>query len=264
MARRAAAEGTERIVGYARSQPDANAAAEAGAIHEVAPSVEVAVRDIDLVVLAAPPKANMALLADVARHLAGTSTVVTDVSSVKGPVAERAVELGLQSQYAGSHPLAGTHESGFEASRGDLFDGAIVYVTPVEGGERARDEVTHFWKHLMGADPVSIEAHRHDELVAWTSHLPQTVASALAVAMAKGAPSGAQIGPGARSTTRLAGSSAELWTDILMQNRDAILPTLQAMQEAQAQLREALERRDEEALCRWLERGATWRSGVDA
>ena len=49
-----------------------------------------------------------------------------------------------------------------------------------------------------------------------------------------------------------------------MQNRDAILPTLQAMQEAQVQLREALERRDEEALCRWLERGATWRSGVDA
>ena len=92
--------------------------------------------------------------------------------------------LFRSTQFAGSHPLAGTHVSGFAASDGSLFEGALVYVIPVDGGEHAHDEVVHFWKDVMGAHPVTIEAEQHDQLLAWTSHLPQSVASALAVAVA--------------------------------------------------------------------------------
>ncbi len=229
----------------------------------MATTLDQAVTGADLVVLAAPPRANLALLADVAKLIVGGATIATDVSSVKRPSVERAAQLGLQAQFAGSHPLAGTHGSGFEVSDANLFDGALVYVTPVKGGERAHDEVVDFWKRSMGAHPVTIDAELHDQLLAWTSHLPQSAASALAVAVADHGPRGATFGPGARSTTRLAASNSEMWTDVLMQNREPVLRALGALADAQAELRDALEQRDEGRVRAWLERGAGWRRGIE-
>ena len=263
IARRAAAEGIERIVGYSRHRPDAIAAARAEAITDVATTLDQAVTGADLVVLAATPGANLALLADVAKRIAGAATIVTDVSGVKRPIVERAAALGLQKQFAGSHPLAGTHVSGFAASDDNLFEGALVYVTPVDGGGRAHDEVAHFWKGVMGAHPVTIEAEQHDQLLAWTSHLPQSVASALAVAVADHGPRGATFGPGARSTTRLAAGSSDMWKDILIQNREPVLRALGALADAQDELREALEQTDGVRVRAWLERGAAWRRGLE-
>jgi len=229
----------------------------------VATTLDQSVAGADLVVLAASPGANLALLADLAKRIAGGATIVTDVSSVKRPIVERAAALGLQTQFAGSHPLAGTHVSGFDASDANLFEGALVYVTPVDGGHGVHDEVVHFWKDVMGAHPVTIEAEQHDQLLAWTSHLPQSVASALAVAMADRGPRGATFGPGARSTTRLAASSSDMWTEILMQNREPVLRALGALADAQAELREAMEQMDEARVRAWLERGAAWRRGIE-
>lgn len=229
----------------------------------MATTLDQAVTGADLVVLAAPPGANLALLADVAKRIAGGKAIATDVSSVKRPIVERAAALGLQAQFAGSHPLAGTHASGFDASDAKLFDGALVYVTPVDGGDRAHDEVVHFWKEVMNAHPVTIEAEQHDQLLAWTSHLPQSASSALAVAVADSGPRGATFGRGARSTTRLAASSSDMWTDILMQNREPVLRALKALADAQAELREALEQMDEARVRAWLERGAAWRRGIE-
>jgi len=263
VARRAAAEGVDRIIGYARHRPDAIAAAKAGAITDVATTLEQAVRGAEFVVLAASPGSNLDLLGEVAKRTAGGETILTDVASVKRPITERAVELGVQARFAGSHPLAGTHASGFEASDTNLFEGVVVYVTPVKDGERAHDEVVDFWQRTMGAHPVTIAAEQHDQLLAWTSHLPQSVASALAVAMAEQGPRGATFGPGARSTTRLAASGSDMWTDVLMQNREPMLQALDGLAKAQGELREALEARDEERLRAWLQRGAQWRRGID-
>ena len=262
VARRAAAEGIGRIIGYSRHRPDAIAAAKAGAITEVATTLEQAVRGAELVVLAAFPKSNLDLLGKVAKRT-GAETILTDVSSVKRPITERAVELGVQARFAGSHPLAGTHASGFAASDTNLLEGAVVYVTPATDGERAHDEVVDFWKRTMRAHPVTIAAERHDQLLAWTSHLPQSVASALAVAMAEHGPRGATFGPGARSTTRLAASGSDMWTDVLMENREPMLQALDGLAKAQGELRDALEANDGVRLRAWLERGAQWRRGID-
>src|SRR6185295_6620900 len=123
------------------------------------------------------------------------------------------------------HPLAGTHGSGFTAARPDRLRGCIVYVceTGAPGGDRAARRVMSFWEQVLEAQPVLIDPVAHDRQLAWTSHLPQAVASALAKTLADRGLAGVSFGTGARDTTRLAASSPDLWLDILLYNREAIV-----------------------------------------
>jgi prephenate dehydrogenase len=140
---------------------------------------------------------------------------------------------------------------------------AIVYVTPAGGGDDAAREFADFWATVYGAGPVLIEAPAHDRVVAWTSHLPQAVASALAAAFVRAGPSGVTYGTGARDTTRLAASNAEMWRDILLLNREAVLEALDGMEDELGELRRTLAGGDDAGLARWLERGGAWRRGLE-
>jgi prephenate dehydrogenase len=252
------------LIGYSPTPTEAVAAAKAGAITDIASSAAEVAASSDLVILAAPPGANLQLLSDLAPNIQSGTALVTDVSSVKSPIVDRASKLGLSQRFAGSHPLCGTHESGFAAARSDLLRGAIVYVSPLREGQAAADEVSDFWKRVCGALPVVMEAKQHDRLLGWTSHLPQAVASALAVALSRSGPKGTSFGSGARDTTRLAVSSVEMWCDIMMLNSEAVLEALDAFDEAEAVLRAALREENRERLASWLEAGAAFRKGLDA
>jgi prephenate dehydrogenase len=260
---RAARSGVTRVVGYAASARDRAEAARAGAITEVAHGAEQVARDVELVVLAVPPAASLELLRRLASTLRDRPVLCTDVSSVKAPIVELARTLHLDSVFAGSHPFAGTQASGFEAAREDLLTSQVVYVTPVGPDPRPAAEVTDFWDRVIGMRPVAISAEQHDRQLAWTSHLPQVVASALAGALAGLGPEGATYGPGARSTTRLASSSVEMWTDIFRMNRTAILETMAGFSGVFEGLRVALSREDEDAVATWLSRAAEWRRMLD-
>lgn len=259
----AARAGIPRILGYALSPADGVAAARAGAVTEVSTRAEQAVERADLVVLAAPPRATLDLIDRLAPALSARRCLCADVSSVKTAIVRRAVARGLTELFAGSHPFAGTHESGFTAARPDMFAGEIVYVTPAEGGERAGAEVADFWERVIGAHPVIMTPERHDMFVAWTSHLPQAVASALAVALAEHSPDGARVGAGARSTTRLAASSVSMWTDVLLLNREPVLEALEGLDRAVGTLRKALDAGDAAAIGEWLQSGHAWRRQLD-
>jgi prephenate dehydrogenase len=189
---------------------------------------------------------------------------VTDVGSVKRAIVARAEHLGLERRFAGSHPMAGTHERGFAASRGDLFRGAVVYVTPARDGAAAASEIAHFWESVLEARAVIIDAARHDHQLAATSHVPQIVASLLGHFLAARTPPGATLGPGARDTTRLAASNPDLWTEVLLLNRDEVLPALRALEEPLGALERALETGDARAVHDWLEHAAVWRRGFGA
>ncbi len=256
---RAAQAGVRRIVGYSPLPAEGVAALKAGAITEVAERPQRVVEAADLVVLAAPPGANLRLLCDLQRDLQRRGRLCTDVTSVKRPVVELAQRLGLERVFAGSHPLAGTHESGFAAAKPSLLDGAVVYVTPLAGGERAGEEVADYWAGVHGAQPVTCEAAEHDRILAWTSHLPQAVASALAAALSRAGPRAVTVGPGARDTTRLAASDPRLWHDVLLLNREALLSALDAMEGELGRLRHALTTGDGAELSAWLEAGRAWR-----
>ena len=262
LARRAKLAGIATVIGWSPDGAERVAAAQQGALDDTPHHPRDVARAAELLVLAAPPAANLQLLGTLASHLA-SGALVTDVGSVKRAIVARAEALGLGARYAGSHPLAGSHHRGFEASRADLFRGAVVYVTPAAGGENAAREIAHFWESVCEAHPVLLDAARHDAQVAITSHAAQVVASLLGTFLARRLPSGATLGPGARDTTRLAASDPTLWTEILLMNRDELLPALRSLEEPLGEVERALEAGDAGALHGWLTRAAEWRRGID-
>lgn len=261
LARQAKRAGVAAVVGWSPEPPERVAAVQQGALDDAPHHARDVAAAVDLLVLAAPPAANLELLERLAPHLAA-GALITDVGSVKRAIVARAETLGLGARFAGSHPLAGTHRRGFDASRADLFTGATVYVTPTATGDAAAREVAHFWESVCGAVPVTMPADRHDAQLAVTSHVPQIVGSLLGNFLARHTPAGAGVGPGALDTARLAASDARLWTEILMLNRDRVLPALRAFEEPLGEIERALETGNAAALERWLATAAEWRRAV--
>jgi prephenate dehydrogenase len=256
--------GVGRVVGYSPNRAEGVQALKASAITELAASPEEAARGAELVVLAVPPAAILELLGPVAAVL-GSQASLTDVCSVKGPVVARAVELGIGDRFAGSHPLAGTHETGFASARPDRLRGCVVYVcesgTPLSHHTAAR--VAAFWEETLEASPVLIDPEAHDRQLAWTSHLSQAVASALARALAERGLGGLSFGSGTRDTTRLAASSPEMWTDIFLYNQQAVGEALQGLEASVSQLRTLLAGSDRAAIRSYLETAQAFRQGIE-
>jgi prephenate dehydrogenase len=256
--------GIGRVVGYSPSRGEGVAALRASAVSEVADSPARAVHGVELVVLAVPPGPTLDLIARLGPGLEAGATL-TDVCSVKAPVMARALECGLGDRFAGGHPLAGTHDSGFAAARPDRLRGCVVYVCeiPTAEGARVARGVMRFWEDVLEAQPVLIAAEAHDRQLAWTSHLPQAAAYALAKALADRQLGGVSYGPGARDTTRLAASSADMWLDILLQNRGPLVEALSAVESQVGDLRRLIETGDREGLERYLETAREFRRGLE-
>ena len=255
--------GIATVLGWSPEPAERVAAVRQGAIDDAPPRAADVARAVELLVLAAPPAANLELLGSLKPHI-GAGALVTDVGSVKRAIVARADGLGLGPRFAGGHPLAGTHAHGFAAARVDLFKGAVVYITATRDGDGAAREVAHFWESVLEAHAVLIDAAQHDHQLALTSHLPQAVASLLAHHLAHATPPGATFGPGARDATRLAASEPALWTEIFLLNRDELLPALRSLEEPLGELERALEMGNPQAVTAWLSRAAQWRRQADA
>lgn len=253
-----------RVVGYSPERREGIAALKAGAITEMADSATAAASSADLVVIAAPPAATVQLLPRISRAL-GAGAIVTDVASVKAPIVAAAVAAGLADRFAGAHPLAGTHGTGFDHASPDRLRGCVVYVcaTGSDGGERAARGVSGFWQDTLDASAVRIDAGAHDRQLAWTSHLPQAVASALAHALAERGLGPLTFGSGGLDTTRLAASSPELWTDIFLQNAAPVAEALDAAQADAGRLAALIRAGDRAALRDYLDAAAIFRRGLD-
>jgi len=256
--------GVPRVVGFSPSRADGVQALRAAAITELADSAPRALRGADFVVLAVPARVTLELIGTLGPSLE-PGAVLTDVCSVKAPVLERAAAAQLGDRFAGGHPLAGTHASGFAAARPDRLRGCVVYVceTGAPGGDRAARAVMGFWQRTLEAQPVLIDAGAHDRQLAWTSHLPQAVASALAKVLADRGLGGVSFGAGARDTTRIAASSPEMWLDVLLYNRAAVSEALASTEAGLAELRRLLEAGDAEGLRHYLAAAQRFREGLD-
>jgi prephenate dehydrogenase len=256
--------GVPRVVGHALDRGDAAEALRADAIHQIAESAAAAAEGADLVVLAVPPAAILELLGALGSHLA-PGALVTDVGSLKEPVVARACQAGLADRFAGSHPFAGTHLTGWRGAAPDRFQGATVYVCPTgaSGAEAAR-RVMEFWAEVLGAHPVLMDAAAHDRQLAWTSHLPQAVASVLARTLAREASlRDATYASGARDATRLAAGPPEMWADILLLNRAGLVVALESFGGQLTELGRLLAKGDRAGLVAFLEQGASFRRGLE-
>jgi prephenate dehydrogenase len=256
--------GVRRVVGYSPQPSEGVQALKASAITELAETPARAVQDVELVVLAVPPSATLQLIAQLAPLLGGDA-LLTDVCSVKAPVMKQAVTAGLGDRFAGGHPLAGTHETGFSSARPDRLRGCVVYIceSGTPRGHLAAQAVTSYWKHTLEASPIRIDPDLHDRQLAWTSHLPQAVACALAKTLADGGLGGVSYGSGAKDTTRLAASNPEMWLDIFLYNRPGVTEALERTEAQLLELRRLLSSGDVTALRRYLEVARAFRQGIE-
>jgi prephenate dehydrogenase len=256
--------GIPRVVGYSHARSEGVAALRAAAITEVADTPSGAVKGSDFVVLAVPPQPTLDLIGKLASSLE-PHALLTDVCSVKQVVLATAVQAGLADRFAGGHPLAGTHDSGFAAARPDRLRGCVVYVceSGSPAGYRVARAVMRFWEDVLEASPVLIDAAAHDRQLAWTSHLPQAIASALAKALGNRGLSGVSFGTGARDTTRLAASNPEMWLQIFRHNRSALVEALAGAEAGLAELRRLLDHDDEQGLRAYLTQAQQFRRGID-
>jgi prephenate dehydrogenase len=180
----------------------------------------------EVLVLAVPVGRLEAVAREAAPLVKGSTTVVTDVGSVKATVVARLEPLFAR--FVGGHPMAGSERSGLAAASASLFDGAPCVVTPTPRTDPgALDLVERLWTGL-GTAVVRMEPEVHDEWVAAVSHLPHLAAASLvnAAAGVGGGKALAVAAGGFRDTTRIAGGSPELWRDICLMNRGPVLKLL--------------------------------------
>ncbi len=213
----------ERLMIYARSPRALDEIRIAQVQAELTTNPSEAVREADVVILCIPIEAMPGLVLEMRDSLKPTA-LVTDVGSVKGSVVGE-IEPLLEGRafWIGSHPMAGSEQTGFAAARPDLFEGAAVILTPTEHTHReARRRAEQFWTSL-GANLTILSPARHDQMVAAISHIPHLAAAALVNhAMTYGKLDLA--GGGFRDSTRIASGSPDLWTEIVLANADAISP----------------------------------------
>jgi prephenate dehydrogenase len=185
---------------------------------------------------------------------------VTDVGSTKGQIAVAAGRLfntPEQAAFLPGHPMAGKERGGAELAEADLFRGAVWLFTDDPEWQRSPNGVAlvkgwREWVTAMGAKTLDLEPARHDELVAWLSHLPQFVATALSAVLEDEVGDAPELkdvgGRGLREMTRLGASPWSMWRDIAYTNTEEIERALQTLEQRLAHIRENLrtaELRDE-------------------
>lgn len=240
------------IVGVGRAQQSLQEALDLGLIDSAETDIASALHAADLVIIATPVAQTPAILKAIRPYL-GESTIITDAGSTKSDVMAYArAELGDQvNQFVGGHPIAGAEKSGPAAAMADLYLGKNVILTPdAQTSNSALDQVSRLWQQC-GAVVSHMSAQEHDSVFAAVSHLPHLLAFALVEDLAKR--SNAELlfkfaASGFRDFTRIAGSHPEMWRDIALANKTALLSELRLYQQALSDMTALLEADDSRAL----------------
>lgn len=240
------------IVGSDKRPEEARTALERGALTAVTEDPDGVAAASDVIVLATPVLGVLQWMERLAPRL-GPKQLLTDVGSTKREIAEAAgrfYPVGLTGEDRQSarvlpgHPMAGKERGGAELADAELFRGAMWLFTPVDPDRSEIEEEWRMWVGRMGARMMDLDAARHDELLAWVSHLPQMLSTALAAMLEERfgeAPEIAAIGGRAlRETTRLGASPYSMWRDVAMTNTEAIAESLHALEQELQHMRENL------------------------
>jgi len=252
------------LLTYAASDRDRELAHVSGI--PVATSVDHAVHAAGLILIAVPIDRIASVFQAVVAAAPPTATVFHAGSLQRDDAIGAAPEV--RSRLIGTHPLAGSHRSGFAAAAADLYRGATVFVER-RATSRQREDAEMFWS-LAGAARIEYAtADAHDRAMSWVSHLPQLASTAIAAAIADGlshddsdelVPRG---GPGARDVTRLAMSALDVWQPILDRAPSSTIDALRALEARVGALRSDLERRDWAALQQTWSMGRDWRTAAE-
>ena len=252
------------IVGVGRNQDSLKTAIDLGVIDAANSDVASAVQDADLILIATPVAQTPTILSAIKPHL-GTQTIITDAGSTKSDVLAYAHDvLGEKSsQFVGGHPIAGAEKSGVTAAMADLYVNKNVVLTPSANSSQHATALTKELWETCGANVSEMSAATHDSIFAAVSHLPHLLAFALVDDIAS-RPNAAQLfgfaASGFRDFTRIAGSSPEMWRDISLANKQALLNELDAYESELSTLKNMLKNDDAAGLQALFERASIARN----
>ena len=207
----------------------------------------------DLIILAAPVRGILRLLQDLDRLHPGPA-VILDLGSTKSQVLAAMAGLPERFDPLGGHPICGKEKASLAYADPDLYQGAAFVLSVLPRTSARAVELARQLVGAVGAHPVWLDSQTHDRWIAATSHLPYLLANALAQATPVEAAS--LIGPGFRSTTRLAGGYTPMMVDVLLTNREYILPALESFRQELDRLEACVRQSDETALREYLSRSA--------
>lgn len=254
------------VVGIGRQAPNLQRAVELGVIDRYTHDPCEGVSGADLVFLATPVCSIASILARIVPFLS-PGCVVTDGGSVKEAIVSACEPLMPEgTHFVGGHPIAGTENSGVEASFSTLFQGKRCIVTPTKQTDpRALETVVRMWE-IAGSEVVRMDADKHDRIVAAISHLPHMVAYSLVNAVGgydrldEGILS--YSAGGFRDFTRIASSDPAMWRDIALMNRSAVLEMMDFFSRHFQSLRSLVEDGNESGLEEFFSRSKKSRDSI--
>ena len=238
-----------RIAIWARREAAAEEVRQAGIADLATTALAPVVEDADLIVFCVPVGAMRALAEEMAPFIL-PDAAITDVGSVKGPVVEAlAPVFQSRGRFVGSHPMAGSEQSGLAAAHASLFENAVCIVTPHAGADPdAVRLVADFWA-FVGGHVQMLSPEEHDRTISLVSHLPHLLAAVLVDFVCAENPNSINFcGNGFRDTTRVASGPPGMWTEILLANRAALGVQIDGLMARLAGVRHALARGDDTLL----------------
>src|SRR3990167_2135373 len=237
-----------RIVGFGRPVT-LEKAQRRGAIDSASSNLADAVADADVVYLSTPILTLLELMGKLP-PLVKPEALITDAGSTKAAICENGAKLFPGPPwFIGGHPMAGKESAGVDNADSDLFQGARYALTPYSRHHLDTPIARSFvaWLDRIGARVLFLDAELHDEIVTWTSHLPQFVSAALAVAVMENVkfPEDLELSAGGlRDASRLADSSYHVWRDVCITNAENLERALTTFTQALEHLRDNLRSRE--------------------
>jgi len=228
-------------------------------LNDIAPELKQG----DIIVIAVPTLSVSHVIADIKKCVSDKVTI-TDGASVKGSVLEsiKAIYGFVPPQFVLGHPIAGSEESGVEATNPNLYRNHRVILTPVdETGDEHIERVSALWK-IVGAEVLSMPVEEHDDVLAATSHLPHAIAYSLVDTLANDSENEnifRYAAGGFRDFTRIASSDPKMWHDIMCANSESVLDAIDLFQNNLTHLRQAIADKDSDALLDIFNRAKTAR-----
>lgn len=245
------------VVGWGHREASLQQGVQLGVIDSFSLDLAEAIRDADVVVISTPTLIAEQLLQKLAD--VGCTALITDVASVKGNLLRAAQRIygEVPSNLVLGHPIAGSEKSGVTAAKAELFVNHKVILTPTATtSTTACEKIRRMWE-LTGAEVIAMPVEQHDAILASTSHLPHVLAYTLVDALA-GQSEQRDIfrfaAGGFRDFTRIASSDPQMWHDIALANRDALLNSIDLFMTHLSQVRSAIEQQDGQALLQTFQR----------
>ena len=212
-----------------------------------------------LVVVATPSSRVVSSVEEILSLLTSSSVIVTDVAGIK----ETIVDQISDTRFIGGHPMAGSEQRGLAGARADLFLGATWVLTPTERTLPEQYSQLHGYLREIGANVVAVSPKDHDRLVAIASHVPHLLAGSLMNEAADAAEQDAVLlqlaAGGFRDMTRIAAGDPAIWPDVLLDNKVAVLESLESVGRRIENLRDALKSEDRQAITATLQKASVAR-----